>query len=461
MNFPYGNTPLVILLLAVASGIFIAVSDRSRVAERPDLIFATFTKEHANAYRDAIRNFEAENNVRIQVQVVNQRALQSRLQSAMQAGADVPDIVELLDGTIGYFAKGPIEDVGFVDLTERVKAEGLLDRVVKSRFSKWSSRGHVFALPHDVHPIMLAYRKDITDQLGIDVKKLTTWEEFARVGRDVVTKDINGDGIPDRYMLDLPSDGSSALQILVLQRGENIFDANGDVAYDTKAVADVMLWYIHQVTGKNRIAFAAGWGQNLSKAMNDGLVLFYFCPDWRIMQFENDVPGMSGKMALMPMPAWTEGGTRTSTWGGTGLAITKQSKQKEMAWKLAMHLYYDSKMLGERFDKLKILPPLKESWNEPQIDKPVPYFSNQRIGTMYAELASQVPSEQTSAYIWLAVDKMKEAFNNTLLYYESHGDEGIDEYAMSELKRTADQVRSQIKHNQFLKPVDIASEERR
>ena len=43
----------------------------------------------------------------------------------------------------------------------------------------------MFALPHDVHPVMLAYRRDLFEQLGIDVNKLTTWDEFARVGRQV------------------------------------------------------------------------------------------------------------------------------------------------------------------------------------------------------------------------------------------------------------------------------------
>ena len=34
-------------------------------------------------------------------------------------------------------------------------------------------------------------------------------------------------------------------------------------------------------------------------------------------------PAWAGKLALMPLPAWREGGLRTSTWGGTGLAFTK------------------------------------------------------------------------------------------------------------------------------------------
>ena len=34
-------------------------------------------------------------------------------------------MVELMFGTLGVFTKGPIDEVGFVDLTDRVAAAGL------------------------------------------------------------------------------------------------------------------------------------------------------------------------------------------------------------------------------------------------------------------------------------------------------------------------------------------------
>src|SRR5688572_28538140 len=220
MGFPYGSAPLGLLLLAIAAVVGIsATGNLSQPAQKPDLILATFTKEHAAAYRQAIPAFERANNCTVQIQVVAERALQSRLQSAMQVGADVPDMVELQDGWISFFTRGMLEDVQMVDLTDHLKESGLYDKLVQNRFSKWSSRGRIFALPHDVHPVMLAYRKDIVEQLGIDVTKLTTWEEFARVGREVVVKDLNGDGTADRYMLDMPTDGTDMLAMLALQRG--------------------------------------------------------------------------------------------------------------------------------------------------------------------------------------------------------------------------------------------------
>jgi arabinosaccharide transport system substrate-binding protein len=453
MDFPYGKAPLAILLVALFSGAALFLNSQSdQPARRPDLVFATFVKEQAEAYRPAIDRFEKENGVTVQIQVVDQQALQGRLQAALQAGADVPDMVELLYGTLGVFTKGPVEDVGFLDVTDRVKAEGLLDKLVTSRFSLWSTRGHIFALPHDVHPVMLIYRRDIIEDLKIDVTNLTTWDEFCRVGREVVTKDFDGDGVPDRYMIDLPADGSDTLRLLLLQAGVTMFDEKQQVVFDNDRAAEVICWYVRQTHGPSKVGVTCGWGQSLARAMIDGRCLFYMCPDWRTMQIRADIPSLEGKLAVMPLPAREPGGIRTSTWGGCGLAITKSCKNPDLAWKLAMYLYYDAKQLGERFAATNILPPLKESWTRPEFDEPRPFFSNQRLGRLYAELAPQVPAETYTPYTNQAVGRLSEAFTNTALYFDEHGEQGMKEFARNELTRCADLVRASMARNRFLNP---------
>lgn len=450
MHFAYGNAAFCIFVLALLSGAGIMALEHGAESDRPDLVFATFSKEHAQAYQPVIAAFEKARDVRIQIQVVDQRALQGRLQSAMQVGADVPDMVELLAGTMGFFTRGPVEDVGFVDLTERVHRAGLEKSLVASRFGLWSTRGHIFALPHDVHPVMLAYRRDLVEQLGIDVNALKTWDDFVETGRRI-TQDHDGDGVIDHYMLDLPSGADGwAMRLLILQRGAQMFDSQGRVAFDDPIVADTLCWYVRQTQGQTRISFPCGWGQGLANAMLDGLVLFYFTPDWRTRQFEMDVPGLAGKLALMPLPAWEPGGRQTSTWGGTGLAITRQCKDVDLAWDLAMHLYYNAKELGPRFANTNILPPLRAAWTLPEFRRPSDFFSGIELGSAYARLAPDVPEEFTTAYTLSAEGKLSEAFANIALHYRQHGENGLRAYADAELKRCADRIRRLMDRNVFL-----------
>jgi arabinosaccharide transport system substrate-binding protein len=446
-EFPFGRAAFAILVLGVVSGLAILAINRRPPDQRPpDLVFVTFAKNHVDSYMPAIREFEQEKGVRVAVQIVEYRAIQQRLQAALAVGAEVPDMVEV--PTIGPFVRGPLEDVGFIDLTDRIMESGLYDRVVKSRFSLWTSRGRIFALPHDVHPMVLVYRRDIVESLGIDVDAIETWDDFARIGRQV-TRDTTGDGVINRYMIDLDAGGGDYLRGLLLQRGGGLFNEHGEVAFDSELAVEVACWYVRQLSGRNRIAFSAGWGQTLAQAMTDGLVLFYFAPDWRTHSFQTDVQHLHGRLALMPLPAWEPGGRRVSTWGGTGLAITRQSKNQELAWELAMKLYFDEEDLGERFKSTNIVPPLIDAWDLPEFDEPRSFYSDQAIGRLFASLAPDTPADHVTPFTSTANARLSEAFSNIKLYYERNGERGLEEFARAELKRCADRVREVIARNAF------------
>jgi arabinosaccharide transport system substrate-binding protein len=453
MEFPYGKAPLAILILALLSGAAVLWSSQMQASDHPDLIFATFSKEQGAAYSVAMPAFEEKYHCHVTIEVVDQAALKNRLASALLVGAKVPDMVELIDGSMGYFTKGPIKDVGFVDLTNVMHSSGLYDRIVKSRFTKWSSRGHIFCLPHDVHPVMLCYRRDLIEQMGIDVNQLTTWDKFCAVGREIVKKSTDSAGVVQHYMLDLPTDGFDGLRLLILQHGGSIFDDKGQVCFDSPGNAQVICWYVKQLEGKDRIGFPCGWGQPLSRAMIDGLCLFYICPDWRTQQFQMDVPSLEGKLDLMPMPAWEPGGLRTSTWGGTGLAISKQCQQRgqfDLAWKLAQYLYLDPQQLGDRFATTHVLPPEKDLWNLPVFDERSSFYSNIKLARVYANLAPLIPQEFVSPYQEQAAGKLSIAFQDALQYYNDHGDNGLQEYVQGDLRANADYVRRIMARNVFL-----------
>ena len=450
MNFPFGTAALGLLVTAIVAGGWIVVDGRtsSRDARPADLVFATYTTNHVAAYRPVIEQFERDHGVHVDLQLFSERAMTARLQSALAAGAPVPDMVELMGGTLGTFVRGPVEDIQFLDLAARIRSSGLWDRVVRARFGAWTNRGELLALPHDVHPVMLAYRKDLIDALGIDVDELKTWDDFARVGREV-TKDLDGDGVPDRYMIDLLDAGDTALRLLILQRGGHVLDAEGRVAFESREVRETIAWYIRATRGKTRIAFPAGWGQTFAQSVTSGLALFYVCPDWRTFQFENDVQGASGKMALMPLPAWTTGGLRTSTWGATAMAFPKRGRRADLAWELTQKLYYDPAALGERFAKLNILPPVADAWHEPQLAAPRPYFGGQSIGLAYAALAPQVPPEFISSYTATANNRLNEAYITAATYFDRNGDAGLDAEIDRALRASADAVRREMSHDRF------------
>jgi arabinosaccharide transport system substrate-binding protein len=450
--FPFGRAPLALLVIAVLSGVLVLVTRSGQAAGRADLVFAVFSKEHRAAYEKIIPEFEAKHGVHVQIQLIDIRAMQSRLQAALLSGAEVPDVVELIEPSIGYFTRGPLADVGFVDLTERVAALGLKDKMVASRFGLWSSRGRIFALPHDIHPVGLLYHRELFAQLGIDPNALQTWDDVLRIGREVAAR-TTVDGVTKHFLLDLPDEGGAPLQVLLLQAGGGLFDAQGAVRFDDAIALRTVLWYVRATRGPGRIAVTCGLGQNLASAVADGLALSFLAPDWRTRQFEVDIPEVAGKMAVMPLPAWEPGGRRTSTWGGTGILITKASRKQDLAWELVRELYLRDDAYGARFAGSNILPPVRSAWTLPELTKPNPYWSNIPLGTFYAGLAPDVPPVYITAYEELARVKFSEAQVAIALRYQATGDNGIEEFARQELKRCADYVRTAMARDRFQEQV--------
>ena len=464
--YPFGKAPFVILIIAIISGVVFGVMRLRETGSRPDLILAIQAEIHVKPYQKAIAQFNKENNCKVVLQRVQKEVLMSRLQSAMQTGCDVPDVVEILEGTIGYFTRGPLENVGFVDLTERLREDGLLDsaNMVQTRYPLWSSREHIFALPHDVHPTCLCYRVDLIQELGIDVTKLKTWDDFVKEGQRIT--------IPQkRYMIDMADDSMISLIILMSQRGFDLFDAYGNVSFDRPEVAEVVDWFVHQTSGKNRIAFPAGDGQNFYQAMNEGLDLFFFTPDWRTAQFQLDNPRQKGNLALMPLPYWggpdgepLPGSYKTGTWGGTGLAITKHCKNQELAWKFAKYLYTKTEDLGERFALTNIVPPIKASWKLPEFTQKSDFYKHMfhdeatgelkadfvSIGEMYASQADFTPPRYVTAYTTQAETQLLNVYYAARDYYLKNGDNGLREMIQKNLNEKAEYVRSLVARNVFL-----------
>lgn len=446
-RFPFGLAPLAMLLMALLSGGYLWATRPPR--QRTTLTLWTFAQPHYDAYRKALPAFLEQNpGVTVDLQLVNGQGLFQRLRAAFQADLDdVPDMVEVEISTAGSFFRGPKEHIGFRDLTPWLRRDGLDRTLVASRFAPYTNRGGIYGLPHDVHPVMLAYNREAFARLGIDPGSLDTWEKFAAAGKRAK---VAG----KRYLIELSDTGRDQFELLLFQRDGGYFDAEGRVRFDDDACVGTMLWYVPLVARNSPeqigTALSSSFGQVMTQALEEGYFLSIFTPDWRSKSIEKDVGKMSGKIGLMPLPAAVPGGRRTSTWGGTMLGITKSCREPELAWKLAKHLYLSEADLADRFADTNILPPLPSAWRQPAFDRPYPYYAGQRIGRDYARLAPQVPAQYASPFVELAKSKLTQALIGCVQYYNAHGaDAGWEAFVRRTLKDKADEVRDQIARNPF------------
>ncbi|MGB0767281.1 MAG: ABC transporter substrate-binding protein [Phycisphaeraceae bacterium] len=400
----------MILLLAVSSSVAIAFWPTEK---KEGLVFWTFAPHHARMYRPVIDewNQAARDNANepIQMHVLSMGALNRRTQSGMWAKTPTSDLVEIEQPSVARFMAGPVDAVGFYDLTDRLRDEGIDKRLNEPSFAPWSSRGKIFGLPHDVHPVLLCYRADLVEAAGIDVSQIETWDDFERLMRPLVA-DLDGDGKTDRYALGLWYTSARDVETLLLQAGGGTFDEQGNLIIASDANAQALARIVGWCFGPDRIAIdAPEFSPSGNELKLKGRVVAALMPDWLAGVWMNDLSALGGKLKLMPLPAWEPGGRRTSVMGGTMIAIPKTTRDFDAAWSFAKELYLSPDLARQLFDSNHIISPIVDLWDEPYYAAKQPYFSDQRSGLMYIEQAPNVPFRTSSPFHQVAMQQIMDA----------------------------------------------------
>src|SRR5688572_15649183 len=109
------------LVIALVAGVVVTL----RPSQEPaDLNVWVFADSHYKAYKPLIPEFEKKHDVKVNLNILNARALGVRLTSLFMAdehSEETPDLVEVEIGLIGRFLRPPVKDVGFLPLNDRLK----------------------------------------------------------------------------------------------------------------------------------------------------------------------------------------------------------------------------------------------------------------------------------------------------------------------------------------------------
>ncbi len=439
----------VIVALVVVSFVALSFSSRERTAS---LEMWMFSPEHLAMYDPVLEDREAADELDLHVSLMSIAALKSRMMSGFFGGLDTADLIEVERATVGQAFMGPVDAIGFRDLTSRLRDEGLLDTFNPPSLSPWSVDGRVFGLPHDVHPVMLAYRADLVEAAGIDLQQATTWQEFFALLQPVMT-DADGDGKPDRYALSMWVTQQDNIELLLMQGGGALFAADGSPTVDSARNAALLAEIVSWCAGPNRVVtdvdeFSAAGHQDRI----NGVAIAYLCPDWMCSVWRMHVPQIGGKMKLMPLPAFEPGGRRTSVRGGTMLGFPRTSKNFDRAWEIAMLLYNSPEIARTLYKEVDIITPVQSLWSDPVYDEPDPFFMGQAKGRMFIELAPDVPVRTSSPYNQNAVLEFRDAAVNLLNWANTNGvdePDALREQAQQLLHIAQKNVARQMARNVF------------
>jgi arabinosaccharide transport system substrate-binding protein len=402
MPFHLGKPILVMLALSVLGGVALAIWPRPH--RNADLVLWVSAEPHLRTYAggDAaatgsapslVEQFHRRTGKRVDVQMVSTRSEDVRLVSKFMSGSrDVPDAVEIEISSVAKYFRPPTDEIGLLPLNDLLVRSGWMDKIVKARFAPWTKNGLIFGVPHDVHPVAIAYRDDLFREAGVDLSAAKTWPQF----QDACLRFqdyFRARRVPNRHAIELSNSTAEHLIPILLQRHLNPIDGDGNIELTKDKFVETVAFYAELVAGPRSIGaqVSAGAG-GLARDLAEGHICAFFVPDWRVDLIKQYAPVLEGKMRLMPMPIFEPGDARTATWGGTMIGIPRNAKDPRASWELIEFLYFSDAGIAARRKYTSILPPVITAWNDPIYRRGDPFFGGQQIDLLFIELAKELPA---------------------------------------------------------------------
>ncbi|MDB5082639.1 MAG: putative solute-binding lipoprotein [Chloroflexi bacterium] len=264
----------------------------------------------------------------------------------------------------------------------------------KAKFIDWTIQqvtlgNDIYAIPQDIGPMGLFYRKDIFDQYSLAVPK--TWEEYKAAAEKLHAAD------PTKYIASFSPAQPGQFAGFAWSNKAKWFGTKGDAwqvtinSAETKKVADYWQDLITRKLVKVEADFNPAWYKDLL----DGNIATWVGAVWGAGTLATNAAGASGKWAVAYLPQWTAGSKVSGNWGGSTVAVIKGSKHVKEAVEFGAWLNSDPGPVGEMIKGNNIYPATKDGGSLPVLKQPNPYFSGQVINDIFTESAGNVDPSWT------------------------------------------------------------------
>jgi cellobiose transport system substrate-binding protein len=303
----------------------------------------------------------------------------TKLDQTLAAGAGAGDIVALEEGTITKY-KGLAQD--FVDLNQYGGA-ALKDNFLPWKFQEGSTAdGKLLGLGTDAGSMAICYRTDMFKAAGLPTDRTTvgnlwpTWDAYLAQGQKFAGSPAGKsakwvDAATNLY-------NNILMQVAGANTGYTYYDKSDKLVLDSnpdiKTAYDLTTKAIGEGLSAGEISFSDEWTAGFKNSKFATIA----CPAWMLTNIKESAgDGLSGKWDVAKAPG--DGGN----WGGSFLAVTKQSKHPAEAADLAKFLTNPDSQLAV-FQKANNLPSSPKVYDNPDFKAlKDSYFSDAPVGQIF------------------------------------------------------------------------------
>ena len=319
-------------------------------------------------------------NVSVQIQSRQYGDHHTAMTTALSTSVLLPDVMVLESSFVGRFAQG----AGLDDLTRAPYDIGQFrNQMVPFAYDQAISKaGAVVAMPTDVGPGTLLYRKDILERAGVIESDLThSWESYLEAGRKIKAK----------TGAHLVSHVQSIKDILIrsdIRPGEGLyFDQESNVLVTSPRF--VRAFELAKQARRQKLdARVSSWSNEWAEGLKRGTLATELSGAWMVGQLGNWVaPTTTGLWRAAQLPQGA-----AVAYGGAFYAIPRKSNPlgKPLAWQFIQMMTLDRGRQLQAFKAQDAFPALLSAHDDPFFDAPVGFLGGQAARRLWREAAQRI-----------------------------------------------------------------------
>jgi lactose/L-arabinose transport system substrate-binding protein len=247
-----------------------------------------------------------------------------------------------------------------------------------------------YAMPWDSGPVAVFYRRDLYEKAGVDPSTISTWDDFIAAGKKIsaanpgvviAQADFNGD--------------SEWFRMIANEQGCGYYSTDGQNITINQPACVASLQKVKEMKDAGTLT-SANWDEKI-QANTAGKAASQLYGGWYEGTVRSTSPDLKGKWGVYKMPSLTADGPHAANLGGSSLAISATSANKEAAWKFVNYALGMDEGQITMLKEFGLVPSLLSAEKDPFVNEPQPYWGGQKVwADILATLPKIVPSRGTA-----------------------------------------------------------------
>ncbi|WHO77125.1 extracellular solute-binding protein [Rhizobium sp. BT03] len=247
-----------------------------------------------------------------------------------------------------------------------------------------------YAMPWDSGPVAVFYRRDLYEKAGVDPSTISTWDDFIAAGKKISAAN------PGVVMAQADFNGDSEwFRMIANEQGCGYYSTDGQNITINQPACVASLQKVKEMKDAGTLT-AANWDEKI-QANTAGKAASQLYGGWYEGTVRSTSPDLKGKWGVYRMPSLTADGPHAANLGGSSLAISATSANKEAAWKFVNYALGTNEGQITMLKEFGLVPSLLSAEKDPFISEPQPYWGGQKVwADILATLPKIVPSRGTA-----------------------------------------------------------------